>query len=64
MLVSRSPLMTGTGYTARHLKEFDIDYLKIDQSFTRNRTDSTERSVSEAIIVMAHRLGLQVIAEG
>ncbi len=56
----------GTGYSSlAYLKEFDIDYLKIDQSFTRNlQPDSTERSVSEAIIVMAHRLGLQVIAEG
>ena len=56
----------GTGYSSlAYLKEFDIDYLKIDQSFTRNlHTNSTEKSVTEAIIVMAHRLGLEVIAEG
>ena len=56
----------GTGYSSlAYLKEFDIDYLKIDQSFTRNlHANSTEKSVTEAIIVMAHRLGLEVIAEG
>lgn len=56
----------GTGYSAlSYLKKFDIDYLKIDQSFVRNLvTDSSDRALSEAIIVMAHKLGLKVIAEG
>jgi len=56
----------GTGYSAlSYLKKFDIDYLKIDQSFTRNLTpDSSELALCEAIVAMAHKLGLKVIAEG
>ncbi len=56
----------GTGYSAlSYLKKFDIDYLKIDQSFTRNLAHgSDDMALCEAIIVMAHKLGMQVIAEG
>lgn len=56
----------GTGYSSlSYLKKFDIDYLKIDQSFVRNlETDKNDIALSEAIIVMAHKLGLKVIAEG
>ncbi|WP_394147549.1 EAL domain-containing protein [Shewanella atlantica] len=56
----------GTGYSSlAYLKKFDIDYLKIDQSFTRNlESDSNDATLCEAIIVMAHKLGMKVIAEG
>ncbi|MBI1194224.1 MAG: EAL domain-containing protein [Gammaproteobacteria bacterium] len=56
----------GTGYSSlAYLKRFDIDYLKIDQSFVRNlETDASDLALSEAIVVMAHKLGFQVIAEG
>jgi EAL domain-containing protein (putative c-di-GMP-specific phosphodiesterase class I) len=56
----------GTGYSSlSYLKKFDIDYLKIDQSFVRNlATDESDLALSEAIVVMAHKLGLKVIAEG
>lgn len=56
----------GTGYsTLSYLNKLDIDYLKIDQSFIRNlSTDSSEMALVEGIIVMAHKLGLKVIAEG
>ena len=56
----------GTGYSSMsYLKKFDIDYLKIDQSFVRDITsDRTNQTIAESIIVMAHKLGLKVIAEG
>ena len=56
----------GTGYSSlAYLKKFDIDYLKIDQSFTRNLAPASDSlALCEAIVGMAHRLGLQVIAEG
>ena len=56
----------GTGYSSlSYLKKFDIDYLKIDQSFICNLTpQSSDMALCEAIIVMAHKLGLKVIAEG
>ncbi|HYD33199.1 MAG TPA: EAL domain-containing protein, partial [Methylophilaceae bacterium] len=56
----------GTGYSSlSYLNKLDIDYLKIDQSFTRNlKAGSSDMALSEAIIVMAHKLGLMVIAEG
>jgi diguanylate cyclase (GGDEF)-like protein len=56
----------GTGYSSlSYLKKFDIDYLKIDQSFVRMLgTNNNDRALCEAIIVMAHKLGLGVIAEG
>jgi len=56
----------GTGYSSlSYLKKFDIDYLKIDQSFVRHlETDHNDLVLCEAIIVMAHKLGIKVIAEG
>ncbi|MGZ4969645.1 MAG: EAL domain-containing protein [Methylobacter sp.] len=56
----------GTGYSSlSYLKKFDIDYLKIDQSFTRNLSpNASDLALCEAIIVMAHKLGIKVIAEG
>ncbi|MFT0851594.1 EAL domain-containing protein [Achromobacter sp. F4_2707] len=56
----------GTGYSSMsYLKRFDIDYIKIDQSFIRNLgRDSEDLVLCEAMIGMAHRLGLQVVAEG
>ena len=56
----------GTGYSSlSYLQKFDIDYLKIDQSFTRRlEPGSSSMALSEAIITMAHKLGMKVIAEG
>jgi diguanylate cyclase (GGDEF)-like protein/PAS domain S-box-containing protein len=56
----------GTGYSSlTYLQKFDIDYIKIDQSFVRHlMPDCTELALCKAIIVMAHELGMQVIAEG
>lgn len=56
----------GTGYSSlAYLKKLDIDYLKIDKSFIDNlEPNSNEEALCEAIIVMAHKLKLCVIAEG
>jgi len=56
----------GTGYSSlSYLKQFDIDYLKIDQAFVRNlEHDKNDLALCEAIIVMAQKLGIKVIAEG
>lgn len=56
----------GTGYSSlSYLMKLDIDYLKIDKSFVCNlEPESDDLILCEAIISMAHKLGLQVIAEG
>jgi diguanylate cyclase (GGDEF)-like protein/PAS domain S-box-containing protein len=56
----------GTGYSSMaYLQKFDIDYLKIDQSFVQRMTTSSgDSAIVRSIILMAHELGLKVIAEG
>lgn len=56
----------GTGYSSlSYLQRFDIDFVKIDQSFVRHLIlDSTDLALCQAIIAMAHALGMKVIAEG
>jgi diguanylate cyclase (GGDEF)-like protein/PAS domain S-box-containing protein len=56
----------GTGYSSlAYLKKFNIDYLKIDPSFTSGlQPDSPDLALCEAMVLMAHTLGLKVIAEG
>ena len=56
----------GTGYSSlAYLKRFDIDFIKIDQLFVRNITsDPDDLALCQAMIAMAHRLGLKVVAEG
>lgn len=56
----------GTGFSAlSYLKRFDIDYLKIDRSFIKElEFDEDDKALTEAIIVMAHKLGIRTIAEG
>ena len=56
----------GTGYSSlSYLKKYDIDYIKIDQSFVRNiAAGSNDMGLCEAIILMAHKLEMKVIAEG
>jgi diguanylate cyclase (GGDEF)-like protein/PAS domain S-box-containing protein len=56
----------GTGYSAMsYLRKFSMDYLKIDRSFVCDIGASTRNvAIVEAIVVMAHRLGMKVVAEG
>jgi diguanylate cyclase (GGDEF)-like protein/PAS domain S-box-containing protein len=56
----------GTGYSSlSYLNKFNIDYIKIDQSFVKNLTAGTnDLALCEAIIAVAHKLGIKVIAEG
>ena len=56
----------GTGYSSlSYLKRFRLDTLKIDRSFIRELAMNGEDvAVVAAIVAMAHRLGMRVVAEG
>ena len=56
----------GTGYSSlAYLTQLPLDQLKIDKSFVQNiGTKSTDATIIQTIIGMAHNLGIEVIAEG
>lgn len=56
----------GTGYSSlNYLKNYPIDYVKVDKSFVKEITeDNNDAIIVKAIITLAHNLNLHVTAEG
>lgn len=56
----------GTGYSSlAYLKQMETDFIKIDKRFVDGIAENADdRALCEAMIMMAHQLGLKVIAEG
>ena len=56
----------GSGYSGLHvLKDMEVDAIKLDMRFLGDETDNGKSgTIIASIVHMAHRLGLDVVAEG
>lgn len=56
----------GTGHSSlSYLKTFPISTLKIDRSFVKDiETDQNDADICDVTVLLAHKLGLEVVAEG
>lgn len=55
----------GMGFASlRHLGHLPLDALKVDRSFVASLASTPGHAIVQCVIELAHRMGLQVVAEG